>query len=232
MKFFIVIVFVFTFSFDCFSQDKNENVISNNFSFDTLIKPDYFEVRITTRESTYYIGKRRSYTYKKLDLDSSSKALKANLAKLGFSNELKKISIDEVLDSYGRKEYYFGQILFQVSYEFIISSKDSVDYLFEKLPKENITSLITTPKIKESTLEKIKDTLTAKSLVKMKKIINTIADSTKNKIVNQKTIGLNFYPKVKNQVTYSSLPKDFLIDTKDLEYSFNIYFSFSTEKIK
>ena len=228
MRIFVVFVFSGLFCLTGFSQ--NNKLLSQNFEIDTSVVPDYFEVKITTCENTFLSGSGRKLKTEKLNLDSSIKNLKANLLRLGFNNSLRKLSIDEIVDSYGRKNYFNGQILFQVKFELIVSSKDSVDYLFEKLPKENITSIIITPKLSANTIEIIKEKLSFKAINSMKKFVQNVADTIGKKIVSQNSISFNFYTK-NNYVTQNlnGPIKDFIIETKDIECFLSFHYTYTIE---
>lgn len=232
----VTIILLGLFSINGYSQIKTEKQLSNTQFLDTLIKPDYFLVKITVSEYVLTTKKGRKYKSELMDLDTVSYILKSNLEKIGFTQNLKKSSIAETLVSTGygntQKRYFNGQVLFEVSYEFMVSNKDSVNYLFKELPKERLTALKITPHILPSTIKQVKEDLTNKGIVLISNEVKNIADTLGKKIVKQSNLNINFAPKFQNMIQgsiYYGREKEFSIDISDLEYTLNIYYAYIIE---
>ncbi|OYU96913.1 MAG: hypothetical protein CFE21_01095 [Bacteroidetes bacterium B1(2017)] len=212
------------------SQIQVEKTLQNNLALDTILKPDYFLVKITVSEWVQWTTKGRKTSPTLMNLDTVDYLLKSNLKQLGFTQNLRKSAIAEsfVNNGYGnyQKKYFGNQILFQVTYEFEISTKDSVNYLFKELPKENFTALIIQPKLTPTTLEKAKDALTNQGLIQISKNAKTIADTLNQKVIKQQSITINFVPKSESYNSINNYGKDFTININDLEYVLAIYYAY------
>lgn len=219
------------------AQNKTDKTLSNSIILDTTIQPDYYQVKVAVAEwvSWTRVSKKKTI-YELQNLDSIERTLKSDLRRLGFTQNLKKCSIAEsVYDrgySVSQKRYHNNQILFEVTFEFTISNKDSVNYLFKELNKEHVTSLIVTPKLNQATIDKAREEMINKSIVSFSKVANHIADSVGQKIIKQSNLSITFYPKppVYNAMnTVITKAKDFLIDINDLEYTISIYIMYTLD---
>lgn len=228
MKLFLTAFFLCIQFLNVYSQIRTEKTLTQNLEIDTIIKPDYFLVKITVSEYIQSTSKGRKQKEILINLDSVSRILKDNLVKLGFSQELNKSKIAESTNERDWKIYYNGKSLFQVTYDFEVKGKDSINYLFKELPRNNVTSLIITPKLYSTTIEKAKEALALKGLSNMEKFANLIADTMGQKIIKRTNIQFTFTPKL-NYTTktnvYGQL-KDYVIDMSDLEYYLTVYYTY------
>ena len=216
-----------------FSQGKTEKTLTHRVAYDTMLRPDYFIIDIGVAEYVKYEGKGKKSKSVFVPLDTVSKNLISELNKLGFSGPFKKMSIAEKNSGrYGQRAQYWGGLLFQVTYQFNLANRDSINYLFKEINKENLMSLVVTPRFYDTTLERAKEKLFATALSSAKEYAQKIVDSNNIKIIKQSNIHLGFGPEVNNWTkrynTYGG-QKEFVIDLDDIEYELGATYTYTYE---
>ena len=201
--------------------------------FDTTLRPDYYSVKIGVSEYLNFEGEGKKRKANVIPLDTVMKNLQDELIRIGFHQTLTKSSIAEKTNrTNGERIYFYDRILFQVTFDFDISTKDSVEYLFKSLNKETLQSLYVSPKFKNSTLEAAKDLLISKGLEETKKYAQKIAAENKQQIIKQTNTYLGFYAKNQNNSADYNIygqRKEFVINLDDVDYSLNITYAYLFE---
>lgn len=214
-----------------FSQHITEKKIYCHTSLDTIIKPDYFTVEIAIAENVKYEGKGRKMKTVLIPLDTVSKNFIAELNRLGFNVPPEKKAIAEKKSRrHGDWTLFENKQLFQATYQFIITNRDSVNYLFKAISKENLVTFLVTPNSYAITREKVKEKLFVKGLNSNKAYVQKIAENNNYKIISQTNDDLAFYTKETNFHTKHNVysqPRDFVIDLGDIEIEYVTLFTYT-----
>ena len=231
-KILCLISFTLTF-FASFSQTKPERTLTHTVTLDTAMKPDYFLVKIGVSEHLRYEGEGRKQKAILVPLDTVIENLQTELRRIGFNQKLTKSTITEKTNrTNGERMYFYEKILFQVSFDFEISSKDSVEYLFAKIDKERLQSLMVSPKFYSTTLDKAKENLIQSGIETIKNYAQKIADENKQRIIKQTNTYLSFSPKASNYTTNYNIyggQKEFVVDLSNVDYVLTIMYTYSFE---
>jgi hypothetical protein len=152
-------------------QTQASNSITDYYTRDTVLAPDYYQVDITIceRYACFPIGKRRC-DYRKIGLDSLERQL---IHELGLNHIAPgRISVLEVKSTQARR-YNDDKPLFRKTFRIKIKSQDTVLSLFEKYKDNLFYGYLATPAIDNNTIEEIisatKDSLYGTLEKKMRK---------------------------------------------------------------
>lgn len=215
-----------------FTQNKTEKTITYSLSFDTILKPDYFIIEMVVAEYVKY-GKGKKSTDTFVPLDTVSKDLITELSRLGFNGVLKERYITEKNSRVdGDRAYFNGRLMFQATHQLNISNRDSVNYLFKEISKENLVSFITTPKFYNATLARAKEKLFVRALDASKDYAQKVAEGNNIKIIKQSNINIGFGPdRDLYKSTYNSSGKlnEFHIDLSDVKCQLTTTYTYTYE---
>lgn len=233
---YLTIIFLFLTS-GSYSQTEPEKTISQTLKFDTILQPDYYSVKIAVAEYVVYEGTGKKTRARLISLDSAVFKLQEELGRMRFTPHLRKSAIVEKssrLD--GRIVYFDDRVLFEVTLDFELGSRDSLEYLFANINKEMLRSFTATPRFYTSTLNSARDLLTSRSWEETKKLSEKIALENKQQIIKQTHTHLNFYtnpPLQNHSLQYNSYgqKKQFVVFLDNVEYSLNITCSYILEDL-
>lgn len=234
MKYTLILIVCLFKSFTCFSQSSLEKGLSHSIHLDTVLTPDYYQVKIGVAEFLTYKGRRRNGESIVVPLDTVIKKLEEELKRLGFKQILRKVSIVEKANQ--RYTYYYSpnnKNLFQANFEFEVGSSDSIEYLFQNINKQMLELLIVTPKLNASTLETAEKEIILRGMLLGREFTQKIAEVNKQKIIKQSNYHIAFeeVPNVIGNDAYNN-NKEFSIDFRNhLEYSLNITFTYLLEDL-
>lgn len=214
-----------------FTQNKTEKTLTYSLSFDTILKPDYFIIEMVVAEYWKMEGKGKKSTPVLVPLDTVSKDLTSELNRLGFSGHPTEKSITEKNNrTDGERAYFYNRPLFQATHQLNLTNRDSINYLFKEITKDNLVSFIVTPKFYDATPEKAKEKLFVRALNAAKDYAQKVAESNNIKIIKQSNIHLGFGPdRDAYNSTYNSLGrlKEFNIDLSDVRYQLTTTYTYT-----
>lgn len=209
---------------DTASQEKETKFFQFNLTLDTLVSPDFYDVKISVAESVSYIKEKKHYYAHITPLDSLEAALTGYLGKMGFASNLQRSLITEVQQGnmYSRSE----KKLFEVSYFFNVKTQDSVEMLFKNLDRNMISGIIITPNLEKQTQERIRDMLTISGIARSKQYATQMAQQNNQQIIGSK-YNIMFYdggPMFDN--IYNLYDTKFKIVLGKVKYRFGVNYTY------
>lgn len=216
-----------------FSQNAKEKKLTCYTHLDTIIEPDYFTIEIAVAENVKYEKEGKKWKTVLVPLDTVMQSFIAELKRLGFKEPLQKKAIAEKKSRwYGDWTVFDNKPLFQAAYQFNITNRDSVKYLFKGISKENLASFLVTPNSYDITLARVKEKLFTKGLDSNKEYVQKIAENNNYKIISQSNDVLGYYAKetkFKTKHNVYSQPRDFVIDLSDIEMEYHTIYTYTLE---
>jgi hypothetical protein len=221
-----LLLLLLSFSLCGAAQESQEKMMVYNLTLDTILKADYYTVSISVSEYIQYERLSKKIVNTNLvSLDTLSKRLIRHLSNLGLNQDIQKSSVTEVDNTNGYYPSRSDRKLFQATYSFRLSQKDSVDYLFNSLDKAIISGMHVTPEVYDATVEKAKQFLVPQGMKMTDEYAGEIAKKMNQKIIKSKYTIL-FYDGGINS-NYKDFSKKFLIDYEDIKYKLSISYTYT-----
>lgn len=194
MKFTLILIIYFFISAASYAQSNVEKKISIQIQLDTVLIPDYYEVKIGLAEYLIFEGRRRHRIIRTFPLDSLVQKLDSELIKTGIHHSYNRSPITLRSNDYGIVYPLDDPTLFEVTIQLKIANRDSVEYLFKNLKKYNLKSFLVTPRFNSITIEKVKGEIIDRGKAMSIVCAQEMALDCNQKIIKQSIQSFHFYP--------------------------------------
>jgi len=228
MKFVNSLLLLVLFSMGSSAQEKPEKQLVYTLTLDSTLKPDFYQVNISVSEYIQYERLSKKETRASVvPLDTLVQKLLNHLSEMRFTQKIEKSSISEIDNPDNYYQSRSSQKLFQITYNFRVANKDSIDYLFKNLDRKIISGMRIDPEVYDETVEQARQLLVGKGMKLVDLYANQIAERMNQKITKSK-YSILFYDGGNNSNFYDG-SKKFLIDYKDINYRLSISYTYSLE---
>ena len=192
----------------------------------TSLTPDYFKVEVSISEFYQYSNKKRDYSSTKFSLDTVKQFFLTELKKLGIFKVPILAHISERDD-----QQYRSEALFQGTYEFNLTTSDSVEMLYKSLsanmPALSLRRIKVTPTVTLENIKKAQIALEAIALERARADAQKFADSNKVSILKIDNYQLGFTKKERYDAEYlNGQARAFNITYSNPIYTLNVYYTF------